>query len=111
MFQQFYERLQLEIDNDEVASKSILNFLMFNVDQILSSSILIQVSFHLQVKGEVSVVQAFTSLIKIEGVKALSKGMFPNVLTRVPPNTLSMLVYETVKKYCLTAEAKSLWLN
>ena len=76
-----------------------------------SLSILIRVSFRLQVKGEVSVVQAFKNLIQIEGVKALSKGMFPNVLTQVPSSTLSILVYETVKRYCLTAEAKSLWLN
>ena len=76
-----------------------------------SLSILIRVPFRLQVKGEVSVVQAFKNLIQIEGVKALSKGMFPNVLTQVPSSTLSILVYETVKRYCLTAEAKSLWLN
>ena len=51
--------------------------------------------------------KTFRELLKYEGTKAMTKGMFASVLFTAPSSAISILAYETVKNLSLTNEAHS----
>ena len=61
--------------------------------------------FFFQIEGEKSVVKAFKDLLKKEGPRSLTKGMFASIISWIPSSVVMIAAYETLKKLSLKEDA------